>query len=317
MQSLKQASLLVFCAAIGSLALIGCRGGALDGLWLSSPLVIDGDFDDWEVYPRVVFEKYSTSVSLVNSDDTVYVLVLQKLDGKAGMPGVNFWVNENGKHKKTMKLQYRGEQLGRDGNDRGGRPDGGPGGQGGPGGDRPFGGNMAPGDTSKPRFQMPEGDNVWNMIVCQYAGSGQPDLLAADGSDGPRAACARLENDRIAYELAIPLNRNPNHFCLDVAPGEKLSVGLELTATGSGDREGGPGGGGPGGGPGGGGPGGGGPPGGGMGGGGMGGGGMGGRGGPGGGGPGGGPGSSPGGGQRQSKVEWLDVFLATNPALVD
>jgi uncharacterized membrane protein YgcG len=76
--------------------------------WLSEPIVIDSEPEDWYNYSRTRFEDLGLTYSLVNDGEFLYVM-LQKEGGM--MPGANrvrFWINADNEKKKTFGFILQG-----------------------------------------------------------------------------------------------------------------------------------------------------------------------------------------------------------------
>ncbi|MCB2211409.1 hypothetical protein KQI52_04800 [bacterium] len=204
-------TLMLFILLIALLA--GCRQ-TFDSAKQLTAIEIDGDIRDWDVYPRHTFDEYKTSVSLVNNDTMLYVLVLRKNLDMYVAQGVNFWIQTKSNRDDLLNIRYYGKA--------------------------PNSVVIDPRDvihvsTYERAYDLEDNKSraelggIWDMILYQSLRENRPSLVSSSGSDGPRAVQRMLPGNVRAYEFAFPLkNHRMKAYALPLLPGESFKFGFEF-----------------------------------------------------------------------------------------
>ncbi len=207
----KFSTLISFVVLI--LLLAGCRQ-TFNSAKQQAAIEIDGDIRDWDAYPRHTFDEYKTSVSLVNNDTMLYVLVLRKNLDMYVAQGVNFWIQTGDDRDDLLNIRYYGKA--------------------------PNSVVINPRDvihvsTYERAYDLEDNESrvelggIWDMILYQSLKENRPALVSSSGSDGPRAVQRMLPGNVRAYEFAFPLkNHRKKAYALPLLPGESFKFGFEF-----------------------------------------------------------------------------------------
>lgn len=196
------ASALAATLVLSGLAGSTARAARLDlgATWAASPIVVDGNLDDWKGRLLTTVDA-PLAVGAVNDGDFLYVALSssdESVARRAYFRGLVVWIKP--KKGTDIGIEYpTGEGR------RARRPD--------------AGGGAPPGPP-------PAGEASASFLMLGQ-GSSEGQRIAVDNPFGIEVKAA-LVNDRLAYELKIPLHRSAAHpYALDAKGAEAVTVAIE------------------------------------------------------------------------------------------
>ena len=229
---------LSLVAVAVALVATGCKTKQIGTAWMATPVLIDGQFGDWDEYPTAFFEDQKAALSVCNDSLNLYIQLRTNDEATAqsiSRSGLTLYLDPNGKKREDFYVKVSG-----------GGPSGPPPGMSGgqmPGGDRPEG---DPPKSDRPEMgQRPGGGTDFR---CYMKDRVEEKSIPMDGAQGPAAAIGQDQGFYV-WEFSFPLKEpSVRYYSLDASPGQAVVLGLEWTAAADGRQGGGRGGGPPGGG---------------------------------------------------------------------
>lgn len=215
-------------AAIFIVAFVGCKTEEIESRLVQTPIVVDGDLDEWRGMPFKSDKDDNAALAVCYDDNHLYVAVKFKDPmwlRAIRMKGLTIWVNNKAKKDKTIGFRFNGgptreemEKL---------MPQSGQA----PGGERPLfreNGMMTDFDSIEVQFVVLEKD-FWY----------QPTPIAQDGQNGPEVAFG-MAGGIFSYEYKIPLVSSAGKFYgAGVDGSQPLLLGLKWGGVDKKDRPGG------------------------------------------------------------------------------
>lgn len=190
----------------------GCKN-ALPLSWTDTPVIIDGNPQDWQNYPSSYDEKLDASFSIVNDGSMLFILMKCRKSSPAARMGISFWLNDENEREEKLGIKYRG-----------------PGAVSAP---NPNSANMRNDEFDRPeresgnRRNNPFSDpKNMNKVQVRNGKQLRPIMVDPDGRHGIIAAKS-VRKDVVVYELAINLQNEDFDFPFNTQPGEKIYIGIE------------------------------------------------------------------------------------------
>ena len=207
----------LFTCSIVLLGVQSCKSQEASSIWTDQPMTIDGKLGDWANVPVLYYEKEDIGVGICNDSDNIYVTIKFRNPAYARlirMGGLNVWVDRHGDKSEDFGLIYNGA------------PNNGdmkmPRGEGAGAGEDRFGG-MPNAPDFKDRHPV-ELRLVDKQSIFQEA------VIASDGSEGPRAACD-TSLSFFTYEFSLPLRESEGrYYGIGAEAGNKVMIGLKVSA---------------------------------------------------------------------------------------
>ncbi len=97
--------------AISILGFVGCKTQEIESPVLQTPIIIDGDLDDWQGMPFTSDEDDNAALAIGNDDSCLYAAVKFRDPmwlRTIRMKGLTIWVNNEAKKDKTIGFRFNG-----------------------------------------------------------------------------------------------------------------------------------------------------------------------------------------------------------------
>lgn len=183
----------------------GCNGIELTGSWRDRDVQIDGMQFDWE---NALFNlsDEKVNIGILNDDDYLYVCLVpldETIIRQAMRQGFTVWLEAKGDKAKKLGIRYPIGMM------DGGLPP------------------REPDQGFNPEEMMAKAEESLNEF--QIIGADKKDTisLSVDNESGVQVRVG-TRNERMVYELKIPLNRSDDHpYAVGVSPGDEIKIKFE------------------------------------------------------------------------------------------
>lgn len=202
--------LLIFVSLIIIILTAGCKELIVSSHWISQPVTIDGQIDDWGDLPVSYFKDQDAVVAVCNDSSRLYLQFRTKNADWARtikMSGLTVYVDNQGKKNKDFYLKFTG------------------------GPDNPLFHGLQGNDSVKVRQDIPPEmrDRIKNKkpeLICFDKKRYLDKQIPMSGSEGPAVGFGS-EYGFYIYEFSVPLHKSTvNDYGIEATPGQKMSIGL-------------------------------------------------------------------------------------------
>ncbi len=173
--------------------------------WLSDPIILDGQPDDWYSYPRTHIEDLGLSYSVVNDSEYLYLLVQKTVGRMPGMNRVRIWINSANDKVKDYGFVLQGPAM--------------------------IPQNVQTNPDMQQRMQIMKRQQMHldeGLYFLDYETS-YPSRIEVGGECGIEMHSSQINATVTMYEMRIPLHGDQEHSVppLVLDSGQKFRVGFE------------------------------------------------------------------------------------------
>ncbi len=202
---------ITIVALVAAIAAGGCSGSEIEvqSKWADSPVVVDGNPEDWAGFPMEYFEEAKVSVGLRNDEENLYIMLRFRDEPPANFlqHKVTLWLDKTGKKEKTFGISYGG---GMRFSQRPRQQDG-------------FFGSLT--SEQKEEFRRRQAE-MQKMITVLHKDTSVS--IVAKGEQGVIVA-RTYQQGFYCHEMAIPLQtKDAVSYAIGAAAGEAISAGVEM-----------------------------------------------------------------------------------------
>jgi uncharacterized membrane protein YgcG len=208
----KLLRILVLLSFAAIMTISGCKKTQLPSTWTATPIVIDGNIDDWSDKPTTYFEGQDMMAAFCNDSTNLYLHFRSRNFMTASLirkTGITIYIDKQGKNKKDFFVRL---------NDGPVKPI------------SPRSVRNEDEEKKKPGFGRQFQSNSRDIpprLTCKIKDRIVEKIIPFDGSQGPTAAYD-TSFGFYSYEIAVPLDYGSVlYFGLDVDLGQEISIGAE------------------------------------------------------------------------------------------